>query len=145
MQKITLLAIGGAVAVMAAVAVSLSGNLASPSNVTLDSPSGAQLVADDKTLLVDIRTPREWQQTGVIEGALLVTYTDPESFLKAVKPHLNPDQALALVCRSGNRSSRASRQIAGLVENPVIDVAGGMRRIVKEGYTPVPMSRGQRP
>ena len=99
-------------------------------------------VADDKILLVDIRTAEEWRQTGIVEGALLVTYTDAESFVQAVGPHLGPDQTLALICRSGNRTSRAARQISGMIENPVMDVAGGMLRIVREGYTPVAASNG---
>jgi len=107
------------------------------SNLTLESPSGAELVRAENTLLVDIRTPEEWRDTGVIEGALLVTYSDADSFLSAIAPHREEGQKIALVCRSGNRSSRAARQIAAQVDTPVMDVAGGMIRIVAEGYAPV--------
>lgn len=104
------------------------------SNLTLESPSGAELVAAENTLLVDIRTPKEWHDTGVIEGALLVTYSDSDSFLAAIAQHRKEGQKIALVCRSGNRSSRAARHIAAQVDAPVMDVAGGMNRIVREGY-----------
>jgi rhodanese-related sulfurtransferase len=107
------------------------------SNLTLESPSGAELVAAENTLLVDIRTPEEWRDTGVIEGALLVTYSDVDSFLAAIAPHREEGQKIALICRSGNRSSRAARRIAARVDAPVMDVAGGMIRIVREGYAPV--------
>ncbi|CUH81438.1 rhodanese-like domain-containing protein [Tropicibacter naphthalenivorans] len=134
-QRRFVLGAGGAAAVLAIYAGKrLFAD--TPINLTLASPSGAELAADDNTLLVDIRRPEEWKQTGVIEGALLVTYTDPDSFMQAVLPHIQPGQKLALICRSGNRTSRASRQIAPLVDTEVVDVAGGMNRVLGEGYRP---------
>lgn len=111
---------------------------AAPPNVRLERLSGAELVAAENTLLVDIRTPKEWRDTGVIEGALLVTYSDADSFLTSIAPHLEEGQKIALVCRSGNRTSQAARQIAAKTDREIIDVAGGMIRIVREGYAPVP-------
>ena len=110
---------------------------APPENLSLQSLSGSELASDPGTLLVDIRRPDEWKKTGVVEGALLVTYTSPENFLKAVALKIADGQQLALICRSGNRTSRASRKIAGLVDFNVVDVQGGMLRILKEGYRPV--------
>jgi len=142
MQRRLLVVFGGAVALFGAVAGVMAAGRGDTENVQLASLTGAELVADGNMLLVDIRTPEEWQQTGIVDGALLVTYTDAASFLSAVKLHLGPEQTLALICRSGNRTSRAARQIAGLIENPVVDVAGGMLRVVREGYRPVPSSNG---
>jgi rhodanese-related sulfurtransferase len=134
----------GAAAVAAVVVVGL-GTLggASAENVTLEAPSGAGLVADKTMLLVDIRTAAEWKETGVVEGALLVTYSTPDAFLAAVKPHLKPGQRLGLICRSGNRSSRAAQQVAPLVEGQIVDIAGGMGRILGQGYRPVRPTRKQ--
>lgn len=119
------------------------GLRAKPANLLLESPSGAALAADAGTLLVDIRRPEEWRETGVVEGALLVTYSDPQSFLAAVRPHLAPGQRLALICRSGNRTSRAARELAPLVDHPVVDIAGGMLRLRAEGYAAVAPTRAQ--
>ncbi|SEN77366.1 Rhodanese-related sulfurtransferase [Pseudorhodobacter antarcticus] len=129
----------GAVAVIGAILVGFSqvSGRAQAQNVALESPSGAVLVADASMLLVDIRTAQEWQQTGVVEGALLVTYTTPEAFLQAIAPHLKPGQRLGLICRSGNRTSRAARQLAPIVTAQVIDIAGGMNRVLGQGYQPV--------
>ena len=135
--------LGGLAAVAAAVGWAGLGLGAKPANLLLDSPSGAALAADPDTLLVDIRRPEEWRDTGVIEGALLVTYSDPQSFLAAVRPHLAPGQRLALICRSGNRTSRAARELAPLVDHAVVDIAGGMLRIRAEGYAPVAPTRAQ--
>ena len=140
MQKRVFLAAGAAVAAAAVGALGLSGR-ASASNLTLEAPSGAELASDKGTLLVDIRRPEEWRASGVIEGALLVTYTSPQAFLDAVTPKLKEGQKLALICRTGNRTSRAARQIAGLLETPVVDIKGGMQRVLAEGYRPIKPTR----
>jgi rhodanese-related sulfurtransferase len=129
----------GTVAVIGAIFVGYSqfSGGAQAQNVALESPSGAALVADDTMLLVDIRTAPEWKQTGVVEGALLVTYTTPEAFMQAITPHLKPGQRLGLICRSGSRTSRAARQLAPLVRAGVVDIAGGMNRVLGQGYQPV--------
>lgn len=116
---------------------------ASAENVTLEAPSGPGLAADKTMILVDIRTPAEWKESGVVEGALLVTYSTPDAFMAAVKPHLKAGQKLGLICRSGNRSSRAAQQIAPLVNGPVVDIAGGMGRVLGQGYKAVKPTRAQ--
>jgi rhodanese-related sulfurtransferase len=97
----------------------------------------AQMQADG-ALVVDIRTAPEWRETGVIAGAKLVTFADPESFLAAIKDDLAPGQDLVLVCRSGRRSAAAAGALAGLIPNRVISADGGMSRIIGEGYGAVP-------
>jgi len=132
------LAIAGAVFVWGA---SLGG--AQAQNVTLEALSGATLAADDSLLLVDIRTPEEWKQSGVIDGALLLTYSTPEAFLNVVGPQLKAGQRIGLICRSGNRTSRAAKQIAPLFNGEIVDVQGGMNRVLGQGYQPVKPTRAQ--
>ena len=140
MQRRVLLLGGAALLGLGAVGWQM-GLAGGPENLRLATPGGAELAADESTLLVDIRRPEEWRQTGVIEGALLVTYTDAESFLRAVEPHLGAGQSLSLICRSGNRTSRATRAIAALTDREVIDIGGGMNRVLAEGYRPVAPTR----
>ncbi|WP_306044716.1 rhodanese-like domain-containing protein [Nioella sp. MMSF_3534] len=141
MDRRLFLAFGSAAALALAAAGFLFGRGREPENLTLAALSGDALAQDDSVLLVDIRRPEEWQQTGVIDGALLITYADRDSFLSALRPHLQDGQSLALICRTGNRTSRATRQIAEAVDAPVIDVAGGMVRVLREGYSPVAPTR----
>lgn len=89
-------------------------------------------------LIVDIRTPPEWAQTGVIDEAVLLTFDDPDRFLSMVGPALADGRDLILVCRSGNRSNAAAQKLAGRIGNRIISVDGGMRQIISQGYTPVP-------
>ena len=142
MRKRQFLTTAAALGLFGYVALGMPSFGQAPPNMASEPLTGAALAADPGTLVVDIRTPGEWADTGVIAGALLVTYDDAESFLRQIAPHLAPGQTLALVCRSGNRTSRAARQIAPLIDNPVVDVAGGMNRILREGYLPVRAAGG---
>ncbi|PTE13422.1 rhodanese-like domain-containing protein [Pseudogemmobacter blasticus] len=89
-------------------------------------------------LVVDIRTPEEWAETGVIDGAKLVTFTDADSFLAAIGPEIADGRDLVLVCRSGRRSGIAAEALAEVIPNRVISQQGGMVGLVAGGYSPVP-------
>ncbi|MGY6568998.1 MAG: rhodanese-like domain-containing protein [Salinarimonas sp.] len=143
MRKIFLYGFALLAALMAGLAFIVVDSRPAPAHLSLEARSGEALVQDANTLVVDIRRPEEWVQTGVVEGAVLVTFTDAESFVARIAPMLEPGQSLALICRSGNRTSRAAREIAQHIDNPVIDIAGGMLRVVAEGYTPLPPRREQ--
>ncbi len=89
-------------------------------------------------LIVDIRTPPEWYQTGVIEGAKLLTFQDPQTFVAAIKDDIADGRDIVLVCRSGNRTQAAGMYLAQMVENKVVSAAGGMIEIVgRQGYQTV--------
>lgn len=106
----------------------------------------AQQLQDAPVLLVDIRRPEEWVQTGVLPNAVLLTYehfNTPAEFLAALAPHMTPGQPVALICRTGSRTSRASQAVAERLNVPVIDVAGGMFRLMGNGYSPAAPTRAQ--
>lgn len=60
--------------------------------------------------MVDIRTPEEWKATGIIEGSHLLTFFDKngrynvENWLKELDKIAKKDQAVILICRTGNRT-----------------------------------------
>lgn len=100
-----------------------------------------KLTADDLTdsdaLVVDIRRPEEWQETGVIEGSVLFTFTSVDRFLGQVGPALSDGRDLVLVCRSGNRTQAAAKALAERIPNRIISVEGGIKRVISEGYQTV--------
>lgn len=111
------------------------GSGAAQPRAVFAAPSAAQLL-ESPALLVDIRTPQEWIETGVLPNARLITFQSPEQLLRDIEPHLQPGQAVALICRTGNRTSRAAARLAPMIDAPVIDVGGGMVRLIREGYRP---------
>ncbi len=96
----------------------------------------AQEITDAPVLLVDIRQPHEWVETGVLPNAVLLPFNSPDQFLADLAPHLRPGQPVALICRTGNRTARAAQIIAPSLDVPVIDIAGGIFRLMGAGYAP---------
>ncbi len=52
-------------------------------------PSAPELLAGE-ALVVDIREPAEWRETGVLPTAVLLTYRDAAGFLARIEPQLKP-------------------------------------------------------
>ncbi|MDO8938342.1 MAG: rhodanese-like domain-containing protein [Methylicorpusculum sp.] len=67
-------------------------------------------------LIIDIRTPQEWAASGLIPQSYPLTFFDADGRFdidqwqaKLAKLRTTPDQAVVLVCKSGNRSAKAGQ------------------------------------
>jgi len=78
-------------------------------------------------LLVDVRTPQEWRETGVPVTAHTVSLEDPD-FLSTIERLTkgDKDRKIALICRSGNRSAKARDQLLAAGYTNVTSIAGGV-------------------
>lgn len=85
-----------------------------------------QAVSGD-ILLLDIRTPREWQATGIGEGAHSLDMRR-EDFVPALAQlsQGNKGAAIALICARGVRSARLSNRLTEAGFTNIIDVPEGM-------------------
>jgi len=113
-----------------AAAVSPPTAEAAGNNAILGPTEANASAASGTVVLIDIRHPSEWRETGVASPARTITMHDPkgpDGFLKAVAQAVDGDmsQPIALICASGVRSTWAQRFLA----------ARGFRRVynVKEG------------
>jgi rhodanese-related sulfurtransferase len=88
--------------------------------------------------VVDIRSPEEWKQMGVIPGAHLITVSGYfgnaaskwQGQLGEVAP---PNQPVILVCQTGVRSAIAARYLSWVKDYAkVYDATGGMSEWVSE-------------
>ena len=70
------------------------------------------LLADSLVQLVDVRTPEEALETGIIPGAVVMDYKG-DDFDKEIAT-LNPEYPVAVYCRSGRRSKEAAKKLAAL-------------------------------
>lgn len=81
-----------------------------------------------KSVLVDIRRPEEWKDTGVAEGAQMLDMTSPSFLarLQALRME-NPGKMIDIICRTANRSKRVQEILA---QNGwrgfIVNVRGGM-------------------
>ncbi|WP_332674339.1 rhodanese-like domain-containing protein [Aromatoleum sp.] len=102
---------------------------AAPAEIT---PQEAQARATTGALtLVDVRTPREWRETGVAAGAARIDMNQPDGadgFVKAVLEGVGGDRdaPIAFICRSGNRSGHVQRLLAEQGFTQVQSVSEGM-------------------
>jgi rhodanese-related sulfurtransferase len=79
--------------------------------------------------LVDIRTPQEWKQTGIAPGAAVVDfYRGQEVLLREILQMVGGDKnaPIALICRTGNRTTQAQRLLQAQGFTRVYNVKEGM-------------------
>ena len=90
--------------------------------------------------LIDIRTPGEWSETGIVPGSHPLTFfdekgkADPAAWLEKAKRIVKPNEPVALICRSGSRTKAVSEflsQKAGYAK--VYNVKDGIRAWAKDG------------
>lgn len=110
----------------------------------IDNAALVRLIASGVTV-IDIRTPAEWNQTGVIEGSHLQTFFDElgrydaRAWMSAVRSIAAPDQPVVLVCHSGGRSSAVSRLLTMQFDyQRVYNVHAGIAHWIAEGRPTIP-------
>ena len=74
----------------------------------------AQLVAEGKAVIVDVREAPEWKDSGVAAPAFLLPKSDFDGEQKLWKPFLekNAGKEIILYCRSGGRSDEVAAILA---------------------------------
>ncbi len=70
-----------------------------------------ELQQSGELVLIDIRQPEEWRETGMPQGSVGVSMAHPEGgqgFLRDVLAAVggDTDASIALICRTGNRTSQ---------------------------------------
>jgi rhodanese-related sulfurtransferase len=80
-----------------------------------------------QVILVDIRRPDEWADTGVPEGAIRLDMTSGafEAKLASLKAE-NPGKPIALICRTANRTRTVQDQLTARGWQGLVNVRGGM-------------------
>ena len=90
--------------------------------------------------IIDIRTEPEWVQTGIVEDSITITFFDArgnydaQKFLDTISGYVNKGEEFALICRTGNRTTAVS-DFLGKNGYDVINLKGGVKRLMQQGYT----------
>jgi rhodanese-related sulfurtransferase len=97
-----------------------------PENV-IDADSAHQGATTGDIVLVDIRTPEEWLETGIGEGAIALDMRAQDFVTSLVSlRQANPEKPIALICRTGNRSSYVIAELTRQGFPGLVDVSEGM-------------------
>lgn len=93
----------------------------------LSAPEAKARMDAGELILLDIRTPQEWQDTGIAKGAWPVSMhtRDFGTRLKAILAVYPPEQ-IALICAVGGRTGHVTRVLESNGIAGVVDVSEGM-------------------
>lgn len=90
--------------------------------------------------VVDVRTPEEWNQTGIIENAITInTRGNRKKILQQLIKELDLSKPIAFVCRLGTRSPFLARSLDDEIRGlKIVVFKDGMTKLLKDGYKTVP-------
>ncbi len=94
--------------------------------------------------IIDIRTPAEWRETGIVKGSYTIMFFDEKgnfnvaNFLKQLDMVVKKDEPFALICRIGSRTGMVSEFLSEKLGYKVTNLKGGIMKMIHEGYKTVP-------
>lgn len=83
-----------------------------------------ELMNDENTVILDVRTPEE-EVEGMVPGSVLINVMDP-SFPTKVE-ELDKSKAYLVYCRSGGRSATACKHMANTGFDKLYNLEGGIK------------------
>jgi len=89
----------------------------------LDSIQFEEKINEGNVILVDVRTPGEWE-SGVIKNPLKLNFLEIDFKQKIEK--LDKTRPIAVYCKSGGRSSKAAKLLSEIGFKEVYDLKGGI-------------------
>ncbi len=91
-------------------------------------------------VVVDVRTPPEWDHLGIVPGSKLITFFnergayDLEGFIRGLKKAgVGKKDDVIIICRSGNRSVHVSNMLTSKGFSNIYNVQHGIRGWIREG------------
>ncbi len=93
----------------------------------MDAPSAFEKAKNGEIILLDIRSPQEWKETGTGSGAKRVSMHQP-GFLQKLDALTGNDKSkpVALICATGGRSNWLQGELVKRGYTNIIDVSEGM-------------------
>ncbi len=91
-----------------------------------------QKLIDSKIKIIDIRTPAEWKETGIIKGSIPIMFFDEqgnydlEKFITQLNAKVKKGEKFALICRTGSRTQVVGSHLGKQMGYNVIDLQGGI-------------------
>jgi len=88
--------------------------------------------------IVDIRTPGEWKETGILKGAIPIMFFHPNGsydargFLQELNAKVDTKKPFALICHTGNRTSMIAPWLSEQFGYNIINLKGGMEYATKK-------------
>jgi len=95
--------------------------------------------------IIDIRTPAEWRETGIIKNAYTIMFFDEkggydvDKFISKLNKVVKKDEKFAIICRTGNRTTTIADFLANKLGYNLVNLKGGVVNLIKKyGYKLTP-------
>jgi rhodanese-related sulfurtransferase len=94
---------------------------------------------NSKTPIIDIRTPAEWYETGLVKGAIPIMFFNEtgrynvQNFLSELNKKVDTTKPFALICRTASRTRIVSEFLSSELNYKVTNLLGGMVYIKAKG------------
>jgi rhodanese-related sulfurtransferase len=91
---------------------------------------------DSKIKIIDIRTPGEWQKTGLVKGSIPIMFFDErgnydlDAFLGELNQHIKAGEYFAIICDTGSRTKVVGVPLGQEMGYNVIDIKGGIQAAI---------------
>ncbi len=104
-------------------------------------------ILDSNIPIVDIRTPGEWVETGLVRDAITIMFFDErgryniESFLSELNKKVDTKKQFALICRTGSRTKILADFLSKEIGYDVINLQGGMMYLKAKNLPIIPYTK----
>lgn len=94
--------------------------------------------------IVDIRTPGEWKETGLLAGSIPIMFFDErggynvDRFMHELNANVDTAKPFALICRTGSRTSMLAPFLAKTFGYTVYNLKGGILYAKRLGLPFIP-------
>ncbi len=110
-----------------AMVASVSAQVAVAETAIVSAPAAFEAMQAEDLILIDIRTPEEWAETGVAQGALALTMHSRDFGAKLTALFAaQPNATFGLICATGGRTSYVTSVLEKNGITGVVDVSEGM-------------------
>ncbi len=98
----------------------------------------SQKIIDSNMPIVDIRTPAEWRDTGLVKGSIPIVFFDEkgnydvQAFLKELNSKVDTSKKFVLICNTGSRTRLLADFLSQNLHYDVIDILGGIRYAMRQ-------------
>ena len=92
----------------------------------------SQELIDSKIPIVDIRTPQEWKETGLVKGSIPIMLFDEKGnydlkvFLADLNKAVDTTKPFAIICRTGSRTKVLANFLSKKMNYTVTDLQNGI-------------------
>ncbi len=99
---------------------------------TVKNEEASQALLDSKIPIVDIRTPAEWKETGLLKGSIPIMFFDEKGnydindFLQKLNSAVDTKKPFALICRTGSRTRVLASFLSQKLNYNVINIKKGI-------------------